>query len=107
MPDLPMGNEKSLRTCNKGHQYYKSSDCPVCPVCESKEKLADVLFSSLSAPALRALKNEGIITLEILAEYSEKEILELHGMGKASIPKLNELLKSAGLKFKTEEQYCR
>lgn len=32
--------------------------------------------------------------------YSEAEILELHGMGKTSIPKLKQALKSAGLKFK-------
>ena len=28
----------SLRVCNNGHEYYKSSDCPVCPTCEQERK---------------------------------------------------------------------
>lgn len=28
--------KKTLRTCKKGHRYYKSSDCPVCPACEKE-----------------------------------------------------------------------
>jgi len=57
-------------------------------------------LSLLSAPARRALQNAGIITLKQLSGYSEKQILELHGMGKASIPTLQNALNAAGLKFK-------
>ncbi len=32
-----MVTEKTLRTCEQGHEYYKSSDCPTCPVCEKRE----------------------------------------------------------------------
>ena len=35
-----------------------------------------------------------------LASHSEKEILNLHGMGPSSIPKLKAVLKQAGLSFK-------
>lgn len=60
------------------------------------------VFGNLSAPARRALENKGIDTLEKLAEYSEQEILQLHGMGKTSIPKLLALLYNENLTFKNK-----
>jgi len=95
-----MEMKKSLRTCPNGHRYYKSSDCPVCPVCESAKKPAAGLFSTLSAPARRALENAGITTVEVLSGYSEKEILALHGMGPSSVPKLRKALEESGLTFR-------
>lgn len=94
-----MTTTKTLRTCLQGHQYYKSISCPVCPICESKKAAAGFL-SSLAAPARRALENRGIHSLQELAQYSEKEILALHGMGKTSIPKLRAALTSEGLSFR-------
>ncbi|MGQ7944185.1 hypothetical protein [Flavobacterium sp. WC2509] len=94
-----MTNIKTLRTCKKGHRFYKSSDCRVCPVCEEERKWENELFSSLSAPPRRALENKGIGTLQELSQFSEKEILQLHGIGKSAIPKLVQLLKTEGLKF--------
>lgn len=93
-------SEKNLRTCSKGHQYYKSSDCPVCPVCEKERKPEDGFLSVISAPARRALESKGIKTLEQLAKYSEDDILNLHGMGPGSIPKLTRELEEAGLLFR-------
>lgn len=92
--------EKSLRTCENGHQYYKSSDCPTCPVCENERKPGEGFLSILSAPARRALEHEGITTVEQLAKRSEKEIMQLHGMGPASLPKLRAALSEEGLSFK-------
>jgi predicted RecB family nuclease len=92
--------KKTLRTCKKGHRYYKSSDCPVCPVCAAEFKPAQCFLSLLSAPARRALLKKDITTLEQLSSFSEKDILQLHGMGAASIPKLTSALKAAGLRFK-------
>ncbi len=92
--------EKSLRVCPKGHKYYKSSDCPVCPFCEREKKPADGFLSLIAAPARRALEKNGITTLKKLSKFSGKEILKLHGMGPGSIPKLQSALKSAGLNFK-------
>lgn len=89
-----------LKICSKGHQFYKSSDCPVCPICEAEKKPADGYLSLLSAPARRALENANIKTLQDLTKFTEKELLNLHGLGPSSIPKLKMALSEAGLKFK-------
>jgi hypothetical protein len=91
----------SLRVCPNGHQYNKTSDCPTCPVCEAERKPKDGFLALLSAPARRALENKRITSLEKLSEFSEKEIVQLHGMGPSSIPKLRDALKAVGLSFKT------
>lgn len=93
--------EKQLRTCSKGHQYYKSSDCPTCPICEVKRKPKTGILSQISAPARRALEAQGISSLKQLSEYSEKEISTLHGMGPKAITILKEALKENNLHFKT------
>lgn len=93
-------SNENLRTCNKGHKYYKSSDCPTCPICEQERKPENGFLSLLSAPARRALENNGVTSLEELSSYSEKEILKFHGMGPASLPKLRSALKEKGLSFK-------
>ncbi|MCE5172505.1 RNA polymerase alpha subunit C-terminal domain-containing protein [Paenibacillus profundus] len=93
-------SSKNLRTCNKGHQYFKSSDCPTCPICEQERKPDTGFLSLLSAPARRALEDNGITSLEKLSTYSEKEILQFHGMGPASLPKLRAALQEEGLSFK-------
>ncbi|AXO91952.1 RNA polymerase alpha subunit C-terminal domain-containing protein [Bacillus cereus group sp. MYBK226-2] len=95
-----MVTEKTLRTCEKGHEYYKSSDCPTCPTCEKERTPKEGFLSLLSAPARRALEHLGIHTVEELSKYSEKEILKLHGMGPASLPKLRAALEKKGLSFK-------
>ena len=91
---------KQRRTCPKGHKYYKSSDCPTCPICEEERKPKDSFLSLLAAPARRALESKEISTLLHLSQFSETEILELHGMGPASIPKLRKALQTNGLSFK-------
>lgn len=93
-------SKRNLRVCNNGHEYYKSSDCPVCPICDEERKPESGFLSTLSAPARRALENHGITTLVQLATYSEKEILQLHGIGPASIPKLRASLEENGYSFK-------
>ncbi|WP_144550758.1 RNA polymerase alpha subunit C-terminal domain-containing protein [Bacillus sp. X1(2014)] len=93
-------SEKNLKTCDQGHQFYKSSDCPTCPTCENERKPADGFLSVLSAPARRALENNGITTLQQLSTFTEKEVLQFHGMGPASLPKLRSALKENGLSFR-------
>lgn len=92
---------KSKRVCRKGHTYYKSTDCPTCPVCERERAPKTGFLSALAAPARRALENKNIKTLKQLAGFTETEILALHGMGKSSLPKLRNALKKEGLRFKT------
>lgn len=91
-----------LKICENGHQFYKSSDCLTCPQCERERKPEKGFLSLLAAPARRALENNGITTLEQLSEFTEKEILQFHGMGKSSIPKLKQALKECHLTFKRE-----
>lgn len=93
-----------IRTCDKGHIYSKTSDCPTCPVCERERKPEDNFLGKISAPARRALERENILTLEKLSRFSEGEILQLHGMGKSTIPKLRFMLGEAGLTFKNEHK---
>jgi predicted RecB family nuclease len=90
----------TLKTCANGHKYYKRSDCPTCPTCEAFRKPATSFLSELVAPARRALEAKGITTLAKLAKHTETEILELHGMGPRSIPKLSKALNAQGLSFK-------
>jgi DNA-directed RNA polymerase alpha subunit len=66
-----------------------------------KDSPQDNFPSSLGAPARRALENNGIKTLEQLSKCTEAEILEFHGMGDSSIPKLKKALKEKGLSFKS------
>ena len=89
-----------LKTCKKGHTYYKSSDCPTCPVCEQERKPTQGFQAGMSAPARRALESKGITTIKELSAYTAAEILSLHGIGPTSLPTLEAALKSAGLSFK-------
>ncbi|HEY1007866.1 MAG TPA: DUF1801 domain-containing protein [Sphingobacteriaceae bacterium] len=59
-----------------------------------------VFLAGLSAPASRALAGRGIATAAQLAAFTEKEILDLHGIGKSSIPILKKALADAGLDFR-------
>jgi hypothetical protein len=90
---------KNLRTCKNGHRYYKSSGCPTCPMCEAGRKPLTGFLSVLSSPARRALESQNIKSLKKLSTYTENELLELHGFGKSSLPKLRDQLRSAGLEF--------
>ena len=93
-------SNKQSRTCLKGHKFYKSSDCPTCSICEQERTPKDDFLSLLVAPARRALEKKGITTLQQLSNFSEIEILQLHGMGPSTIPKLKMALKENGLSFK-------
>lgn len=95
-----MAAEKTVRICDHGHRYYKSSDCPTCPVCNEERKPHRGFLQELSAPARNALLHEQIDTLEKLSRYSEKDILALHGVGPASLPVLKQHLAQAELAFK-------
>ena len=92
--------EKSARVCEKGHTYYKSSECPSCPTCDKENKPKSGFLSKLSSPARNALVHAGIDTLKKLSDYTEKEILKIHGIGPASLPTMRTFLEEEGLSFK-------
>lgn len=94
---------KQQKTCNNGHKFQKSSDCPICPVCWSgyyKDKKRGSFPKGIGSPALRALLNSRITSIDKVSKYTEKEILQLHGMGPKTIPLLKKALKNIGLDFK-------
>ncbi|HTN47307.1 MAG TPA: hypothetical protein VL098_13240 [Flavipsychrobacter sp.] len=89
------------KTCPEGHRFTKTSDCPACPVCETEKN--STYFVKLAAPARRALQRIGVTEPLQLAEFSENEILALHGVGKASIPVLRAVLQEHRLNFKNKQ----
>jgi uncharacterized protein YdhG (YjbR/CyaY superfamily) len=89
-----------LRICKNGHKFYKTSDCPTCPICEQKTKASQGFIPKLSAPATRALLSEGIKNVSQLANYAEIDILKLHGVGPSALPLMRKALKERGLAFK-------
>lgn len=72
---------KTLRTSFNSHQYYKSSNCPTCPICTEERKPKDAFLSLLAEPARRTLGNNSITSLQQLSKFSEADILNFHGMG--------------------------
>lgn len=98
-----MKNKNTMRTCDKGHIFYKGSSCMVCPICANEEQHNNFL-DKLSSPARRALLNSGIDNLAVLSKFSEQEILQLHGIGPTSIPILKKELEFQGLDFRTDEK---
>lgn len=97
-------SKKIIKICDHGHKFYKSSDCQTCPVCEKERKPKQGFFSKLSSPARNALRQNGITSLNNLSTYTEKEILNLHGIGPTSIPILKSELQKNGLSFKRHRE---
>lgn len=90
---------KQKKICSQGHIFFKSSDCPTCPVCE-KAKPKEGTFADMASPVRGALEHAGIKTLRQLSKYTEKEILNMHGIGPSSMPLFKKKLNGAGLSFK-------
>ncbi len=99
-----MATAKILKTCDHGHKFYKSSDCPTCPTCEKLKEPASGFLALLSNPARNALLHYRIDTVQKLADHTEKEILALHGIGRASLPAFKKALEEAGLNFRPAEK---
>jgi len=63
----------------------------------------NILFQKLAKPAQRAIQNAGIATIEQLSKYNEKEVSELHGIGKNAMNIINQTLNENGLTFLNKE----
>jgi len=63
----------------------------------------DPFMAGFSAPAQRALSAAGIKTAKQLSKYSTAELLQLHGIGPSSIPKLKAAAAAAGLSLKDDQ----
>lgn len=60
-------------------------------------KLTDI---KISKPAISALQEIGIEYLDELRDFSESDLLKLHGFGKKGLSILSEILKENGLSLK-------
>lgn len=58
---------------------------------------------NIGKPATNALQNIGITELEQLTHYSEKAMLQIHGVGPKAVRILKETLESQNLSFKNAE----
>ncbi|MDR6548416.1 ERCC4-type nuclease [Chryseobacterium rhizosphaerae] len=58
------------------------------------------LHGVIAIPARRALEKEKIDSLEKLSDYSEKEIMQMHGFGKNTMEKLKNHMKENQMFFK-------
>lgn len=59
-------------------------------------------FPRIGAPAFRALDAFGIQNLSDLTQYSEEELLALHGFGPRALGLIKEKLESEGLALTTK-----
>lgn len=57
---------------------------------------------NLAKPAQRALNGAGINRLEQLAEFTETDLLKLHGMGPKAMEQIRSALVEKGLSFVKE-----
>ncbi|MBL4678331.1 MAG: hypothetical protein JKY70_19335 [Mucilaginibacter sp.] len=58
------------------------------------------LIPKISAPASRALEGAGLHTLNDLAGITQKQFMQLHGMGKYGLRIVLEAMNKVGLQFK-------
>lgn len=94
-----MAAEKTQRTCPNGHQYWKSSDCPVCPICEKSRSLGDEWLDKLGAPAKRALASAGISCAADFSKFTGNEVADMHGIGPNALAKIKAAMAANGVSF--------
>jgi DNA-directed RNA polymerase alpha subunit len=58
------------------------------------------LKPSIGNPAKNALSNIGITTLQQLTKLTEKELLQIHGVGPKAVGIIKEAMKKEGISFK-------
>jgi DNA-directed RNA polymerase alpha subunit len=92
---------KTIRHCVNGHQFIKSSDCFVCPVCEKSKPTNNLFLKQFSAPARRALEKLDIKSIQDVCNYKEKEITNTHGIGPKAIEIIKTLIKEHNINFKS------
>jgi hypothetical protein len=94
-----------LHKCSRGHEYPKSKEYPVCPICwigYYRRKAGSDFPEDLAAPALRALLEAKLVTLTDLSKVTEKEVKDLHGMGPKALGELKKAMKKGKVAFKKE-----
>ncbi len=64
------------------------------------KKDIEQLPSGLAKPAIRALASVGIHQTEQIAQFTEQEVAELHGIGPNALKQIKIALKNKGLDFR-------
>ena len=94
--------DRIKKTCEKGHVFYKSTDCPVCPKCEATlTQQQSNQLPRIGAPATRALNRIGVADLLQLADHSENELLALHGFGPKALKIIKDELALRGISLRS------
>jgi DNA-directed RNA polymerase alpha subunit len=57
-------------------------------------------FGKLAKPAQRALANAGITAIDQLKDWTEADLMKLHGFGKNGLEKLKTEMATANVNFK-------
>lgn len=71
------------------------------PICTEHHVSENKFLSGIIAkPARRALEKEKIDSLTKLSDYSENELMKLHGFGKNTVLKLKNYLEENNFSFK-------
>jgi hypothetical protein len=65
------------------------------------EGLRDEFPRGIAQPALRALANARLTSLQRLTLVTERELLAMHGMGPKALRLLRDAMQLRGLRFKT------
>ena len=63
----------------------------------------ELLLRKLASPARRALENTEVKTIEALAQMSEEEIMELHGIGRNAVKTIKAFMDEHGFSFKKHQ----
>lgn len=71
-------------------------------ICAVNHVKGSFLQGIIAMPARRALEKEKIDSLEKLSDYSEKEIMQLHGFGKNAMERLKKYMEENQVSFKNE-----
>jgi hypothetical protein len=61
---------------------------------------AEWIRIGLAAPARRALVSAKIYKISDLQKFSKEEVMELHGMGKSALARLQRIMVAKKIKFK-------
>lgn len=90
----------SEKICTNGHTFEKTSDCPTCPICAKDELITAYKtgFPKIGSPAYFALKDKGI-ALSDLPKFTEKQLLQIHGIGPKAVRILRAYLQDNGQAF--------
>ena len=96
---FPIDEPMPLELVREIVQYRVQQNLEMAALKTTKRAKPAHFAAGLSAPAKRALENKGIKTLEQLANYSEADILALHGIGPSALPILRQALAAQELSF--------